>query len=201
MGPVLAGLALALVLLVGLATAAARAIRRRQRDEIRSIGHYHERLDTLHVEPLDRGGSVRVVDAVDLDPEPHREPGRPRLDADVARLGVAPLADPVAPSERRVRQWALGRTQPRARVDTATMLIVASVVAVMVALGVVGYVLGHDRTTSLPVRTTTSRSHHQPRDHRATSGGVADVVASTAAAVGAHAGVRFAAATPGSAVS
>jgi hypothetical protein len=188
---VIAGLAIVLILAVGFTTAVGRAIRRRQRDELRSIGHYHERLDMLHVESHDRGGAVRVVDAVDAPIASHREPGKPRLTPHVAKLGTPPEVDTVAPRERQVRQWALGRTQPRARVDTASMLIVASVVVVLVALGVVGYVLGHDRTASSGVNTTPSRSHQRFSHHHSSSGNVADIVVSTANAARSGIAVRI----------
>ena len=149
----LVGVSLALACVV--VALGARAIRRRRRDEIRSIHHYHERLDTLHVEQHDRGGSVRVVDEVPA-PVEHLDPDRPRLDPDAARL--APW-DPTAPPEERGRHdrnWALGRMQSHARVDTGTVLIVAIVVVILGAIALAGYAIqrAHGSTTT----TTTSHA-------------------------------------------
>ena len=116
------------VVLIGL-----RVLLRRRRDEIRSIHHYHDRLDTLHVEPHDRGGSVRVVEGMS-EPVEHATPDRPRLDPGAARLAPWSPA-PAAPERprRHDRTWALGRMQPRARVDTGTILVVSIVVAELAA--------------------------------------------------------------------
>jgi hypothetical protein len=147
---------LAVVAAIGVLVVAARVARRRRRDEIRSVGHYHERLDTLHVESEDRGGSVRVVDDVPP-PTAHAPPDRPRLDPDDAHVPewrVAPH-----PRERRRyhdQQWAMRRMQPRARVDTGTILVVAIVVAVLVAIALAGYLIQHGRTTSTTTSTTSS---------------------------------------------
>lgn len=148
----LVGLALAagLVVLVG-----ARVVQRRRRDEIRSIHHYHERLDTLHVEPHDRGGSVRVVDEVPA-PVEHAPPDRPRLDPDAARL--EPWSPTPTARERRRRHdrtWAIERMQPRARVDTGTLLVVSIVVAVLVAMAFAGYLIQRGRGAA-PATTSTS---------------------------------------------
>jgi hypothetical protein len=150
--PLLAGLAVALALVV--VVLALRVAARRRRDEIRSVHHYHDRLDTLHVEPHDRGGSVRVVEEV-VEPEPHDPPSRPRLDEDAAQL--APWSPPPKPRERHHRhdeRWALQRMETRARVDTGTILVVAIVVAVLVAIALAGYLVERRST----VTTTTSSS-------------------------------------------
>ena len=115
-------LAAVVVVLVG-----AKLVQRRRRDEIRSIHHYHDRLDTLHVEPHDRGGSVRVVRGAPAAPE-SPTPDRPRLDPSSAHVDTSLRALPAEARSRHDRIWALERMQPRARVDTATILIVATVV-------------------------------------------------------------------------
>lgn len=151
----LVGVSLALALVV--VVVGARAIRRRRRDEIRSIHHYHERLDTLHVEPHDRGGSVRVVDEAPA-PVEHLDPDRPRLDPDAARL--APW-DPTAPPQERGRHdrtWALDRMQSHARIDTGTVVIVAIVVSVLIAIALAGYAIQRGRVTT----TTTTPAHAAP---------------------------------------
>jgi hypothetical protein len=157
---VLAGAVLFVALLVVLV--ATRALRRRQRDEIRSVHHYHDRLDTLHVEPHDRGGSVRVVaePAVTAPPE---LPGRPRVQFDASMLGVEPVPTTIEPPRRHGRTWALNRMQPRARVDTATLLIVTIVLAALVALAIAGYLLRTDQGST----TTTTLS---PGAHAELSG-------------------------------
>jgi hypothetical protein len=153
-GRVLVGVSIVLALLV--VAVGARAIVKRRRDEIRSIHHYHDRLDTLHVEQHDRGGSVRVVH----DPPPpavHADPERPRLDPTAAHL--APW-DPSAPSEephgRHDRTWALDRMQSHARIDTGTVVIVAIVVGTLVAIAIAGYLIQRDRSTP-----TTTPAHAQ----------------------------------------
>jgi hypothetical protein len=149
---VLVGVSLALACVV--VALGARAIRRRRRDEIRSIHHYHERLDTLHVEQHDRGGSVRVVDDAPA-PTEHLDPDRPRLDPDAAHL--APW-DPTAPPQERSRHdrtWALDRMQSRARIDTGTVLIVAIVVVILVAIALAGYAIQRARGST----TTTTLLH------------------------------------------
>jgi hypothetical protein len=149
-GKVLVGVSVALACVV--VALGARAIRRRRRDVVRSVHHYHERLDTLHVEQHDRGGSVRVVDGVPV-PDEHHDPDRPRLDPAAAHL--APW-DPTAPPQERGRHdrtWALERMQPHARVDTGTVLIVAIVVVVLVAIAFAGYMIQRGRDS--PTTTTT----------------------------------------------
>jgi preprotein translocase subunit SecG len=135
---------------------ALRVLQRRRRDEIRSIQHYHERLDTLHVEPHDRGGSVRVVDSMPV-PDEHPVPDRPRVDPAAAHL--QPWS-PTAPAEERQRRhgrtWALGRMQPRTRVDTGTLLVVLVVVAVLVAIALAGYLIQRGRGSTPPPTTTSS---------------------------------------------
>jgi hypothetical protein len=137
---------------------AVRAMRRRQRDEIRSVGHYHERLDTLHVDSQDRGGSVRVV--ADLTPPPeHEAPGRPRLDPSAAQLPEwSPPARPRARRRYHDQDWAMRRMQPRARIDTGTLLVVGIVVGVLVAVALAGYLLQHARSTTTTTTTTTTSS-------------------------------------------
>jgi hypothetical protein len=140
--------------LLGLAI---RVLARRRRDEIRSIDQYHERLDTLHVESHDRGGSVRVMhgdepSAAVLSPE------RPRLSPDAVHVDVS--LSPLRPERhgRHDREWALGRMQPRARVDTATTLVVTIVVTVLVAIALVGYLIqrGRDDSSTPPPTVTTT---------------------------------------------
>jgi hypothetical protein len=153
-GRVLVGAALAaafVVVVVGL-----RVLQRRRRDEIRSIQHYHERLDTLHVEPHDRGGSVHVVDAVSV-PDEHGAPDRPRLDPQAAHLEPWSPTPPAEEHQRRHgRTWALGRMQPRTRVDTGTLLVVLVVVAVLVAIALAGYLIQRGRGSTPPPTTTSS---------------------------------------------
>jgi hypothetical protein len=162
---VLAGAVIFVAIFVG--GAAARALRRRQRDEIRSVHHYHDRLDTLHVEPHDRGGSVRVVAEVEV-ASPHAEPGRPRVQLDDSAIGgTSPPAEPEDRS-RHGRTWALSRTQPRAMVDTTTLLIVTIVLAALVALALAGYLL---RTDGGSTTTTT----FVPSSHERPSGTLASV--------------------------
>ncbi len=130
--------------------------RRRQRDEIRSVGHYHERLDTLHVDAQDRGGSVRLVPEVRTTAPPH-EPSRPRLDPDAAHLDTsAPAPLPAERPRRHDRAWALSRMQPRARVDTATVVLVVLVVIALLGIGVVGYLIHRGRTPSTPRALTVT---------------------------------------------
>jgi hypothetical protein len=150
-GPVLIGVSIALACLVVLV--GARAIRRRRRDEIRSVDHYHVRLDTLHVEPHDRGGSVRVVDEVPP-PIEHVDPERPRLDPASANLAPWDPSTPPEQSARHDRTWALDRMQTRSRVDTVTVVIVAIVVAVLAAIAFAGYLIERGRTTP-----TTTPAH------------------------------------------
>ena len=145
----------AVVLAIVTVLLGARVVRRRRRDEIRSIGHYHERLDTLHVRASDRGGSVRFVDE-EPPPPPRADPDRPRLDPESARL--EPWAPPPTPRARRHRhdqQWAMRRMQPRARIDTGTILVVAIVVAVLVAIALAGYLIQRGRGTA-PTSTSTT---------------------------------------------
>jgi hypothetical protein len=149
---VLVGVALALACVV--TVIAGRVILRRRRDEIRSVHHYHERLDTLHVEPHDRGGSVRVVEDVAV-PAEHPDPDRPRLDPEAARLAPWDPAGPPPERGRHDRTWALERMQPHARVDTGTVVIVAIVVAILVAIAAAGYVIQRGRSTP----TTTTPAH------------------------------------------
>ncbi len=151
MDTILAVLAAIVVVLAG-----ARLVQRRRRDEIRSIHHYHDRLDTLHVEPHDRGGSVRVVRGPHVPDEP-AAPGRPRLDPSSAHLDTSPGALPAEARGRHDRDWALERMQPRARVDTATILIVATVVVVLIGIALVGYAIQHGRGTTSTTSTTTTR--------------------------------------------
>jgi hypothetical protein len=147
---VLVGVSLALACIV--VALGFRAIRRRRRDVIRSVDHYHERLDTLHVEQHDRGGSVRVVDGAPACDE-HPDPDRPRLDPQAARLASW---DPTAPPQeqgRHDRTWALERMQSHARVDMGTVLIVAIVTIVLVAIAFAGYLIQRGRDS--PTTTTT----------------------------------------------
>ena len=133
----LVGVSLALALLV--VAVGARAIRKRRRDEIRSIHHYHERLDTLHVEPHDRGGSVRVVRR---GAGPHASTWIPTARGSIPEAARLAPWDPAGPPEepgRHDRTWALERMQPHARVDTGTVLIVAVVVGILVAIALAGY--------------------------------------------------------------
>jgi hypothetical protein len=160
---VLVGVSLALACVV--VALGARAIRRRRRDEIRSIHHYHERLDTLHVEQHDRGGSVRVVEDVPA-PVEHLDPDRPRLDPDAARL--APW-DPTAPPQepgRHDRTWALDRMQSRARIDTGTVLIVAIVVVILVAIALAGYAIQRARGSTTTTTTVRAASPTSPEPAR-----------------------------------
>jgi hypothetical protein len=143
-------LAAIVVVLVG-----AKMVQRRRRDEIRSIHHYHDRLDTLHVEPSDRGGSVRVVREPLLEDAP-TTPERPRLDPASAHLDTTPQSLPAEARTRHDRNWALERMQPRARVDTATILIVATVIVALIAIALVGYAIQHRRDTSTTTTTTTT---------------------------------------------
>jgi hypothetical protein len=167
--PVLAGAVIFVAIFIG--GAAARALRRRQRDEIRSVHHYHDRLDTLHVEPHDRGGSVRVVAETELAPS-HAEPGRPRVQLDGTTIGSPAVPTSSEDRTRHGRTWALGRMQPRARVDTATLLIVTIVLAALVALAVAGYLLRTDGGST----TTTTLA---PSGHDQTSGLVVSVTGAT----------------------
>jgi hypothetical protein len=144
-------LAAVVVVLVG-----AKLVQRRRRDEIRSIHHYHDRLDTLHVEPHDRGGSVRVVRGAPAAPE-SPTPDRPRLDPSSAHVDTSLRALPAEARSRHDRIWALERMQPRARVDTATILIVATVVVVLIAIALAGYAIQHRRGTTPTTSTTTTR--------------------------------------------
>lgn len=136
--------------------AGAKLLQRRRRDEIRSIHHYHDRLDTLHVEPHDRGGSVRLVRGPQRVDEP-TVPGRPRLDPSSAHLDTSPQALPADARMRHDRDWAIERMQPRARVDTATILIVATVIVVLMAIALAGYAIEHRRDTTSSTSTTTTR--------------------------------------------
>jgi hypothetical protein len=151
MDTLVAVLAAIVVVLTG-----AKLVQRRRRDEIRSIHSYHDRLDTLHVEPHDRGGSVRLVRG-QLSHDAPSAPGRPRLDPESAHVDSTPGALPAEPRSRHDRRWALERMQPRARVDTATILIVLTVIVVLVGIALAGYAIQHDRgaTTSTTTTTTT----------------------------------------------
>ena len=143
------------ILLAALAVVALRTVRRRRRDEIRSVHHYHDRLDTLHVEPHDRGGSVRVVHEAPV--QVAHDPERPRLDPDAANL--APWSPTPAERERRRRHdrsWALERMQPRARIDTGTIVVISIVVAVLAGIAFAGYLIQH-RRGGAPTTTTSSR--------------------------------------------
>lgn len=155
-----------LVVLVG-----ARAIRRRRRDEIRSIDHYHDRLDSLHVEPHDRGGSVRVVDEVPP-PVEHASPERPRLDPASAHLAPWDPASPPEQAGRHDRTWALDRMQSHARIDTGTVVIVVIVVVILAAIAFAGYAI--ERGRSGPSTTTTA--HAAPLRGEPTSSTRAHVV-------------------------
>jgi len=161
MGPVIA-----LVVALVVSLVAVRVLHRRRRDEIRSIEHYHDRLDTLHVEPHDRGGSVRLVRG-EVTTRTLHEPDRPRLDPDAANLDTAATAGRAdARRGRHDREWALDRMQPRARVDTATTLIVAIVIAALIAIALAGYLIQRGRgstATSTSTTTTTIRpTSYQP---------------------------------------
>jgi hypothetical protein len=131
----------------------------------------------------DRGGSVRVVD----EPPPASEltaPDRPRLDPSSAHLDTSLRALPAEPRMRHDRDWALERMQPRARVDTATILIVATVIVVLIAIALAGYAIEHRRGTTPSTSTTTTRpvtTSTQPTAYvpRSTSGGTAIYVAPT----------------------
>ncbi|HUD68800.1 MAG TPA: hypothetical protein VMQ40_01035 [Acidimicrobiales bacterium] len=168
---------LAVLAAIVVVLAGARLLQRRRRDEIRSIHHYHDRLDTLHVEPHDRGGSVRVVRGPQVPGEP-AAPGRPRLDPSSAHLDTSPGALPAEPRTRHDRDWALERMQPRAHVDMATILIVATVIVVLVAIALVGYAIQHGRATTSTTSTSTTRpvtTNTQPTAYvgRVSSGGTA----------------------------
>jgi hypothetical protein len=150
-------MAVVVVLIVVLIAAlvAIRVLQRRRRDEIRSIHHYHDRLDSLHVEQHDRGGSVRVVQG-EFSPPQVSAPDRPRLDPEAAHIDTAgPYASDAELRRRHDRDWAIERMQPRARVDTATILIVAVVAAVLVAIALAGYLIQRGRG-SLPTTTSTT---------------------------------------------
>jgi hypothetical protein len=176
-GAVLVGVAVVVAVLAALVVG--RAVRKRRRDEIRSVGHYHERLDTLHVAPQDRGGSVRFVEDT-APPEVHADPDRPRLDPESAHL--EPWAPPPTQRQRRHRhdqQWAMRRMQPRARVDTGTLLVVAIVAAVLVAIALAGYLIQRGRgtatttTTTLPQASTTTTTPPSSLTAATVTGGLA----------------------------
>jgi len=144
------------ILLAAFAVVVLRTVRRRRRDEIRSVHHYHDRLDTLHVEPHDRGGSVRVVHEAPV--QVAHDPERPRLDPDAANL--APWEPTPAEHERRRRHdrsWALERMQPRTRIDTTTIVVISIVVAVLAAIAFAGYLIQHRHGAPTTTTTTTSR--------------------------------------------
>lgn len=161
---------IALVVVVA-SVVVARTARRRHRDEIRSIHHYHDRLDVLHVEQHDKGGAVRVVDG---DPvvATRVAPHRPRLDPDAVHIdGATRDVGSTAPRLRHDREWALDRMEPKARVDTPTFAVALAVVAALVVIAVVGYLIQHDRgrattrhtaTTTRPATTTTVASSITP---------------------------------------
>lgn len=149
MSPVLAVVFGCVLLAAWLALTARRALSRRRRDELRSTSAYRTRLDTLHVAPKDRGGSVRLVDT-EPSPGSSGAPERPRLESVPSRLGAAPDRAEREPDRRHGRRWALSRSEPRARIDTATMLVVAAVAAAIVALGLVGLLIEHDRDATTP---------------------------------------------------
>jgi flagellar basal body-associated protein FliL len=165
---------------VAVVVGVARIAGQRRRDEIRSIHHYHDRLETLHVAPQDRGGSVRLV-RDDLSPS-RPEPDRPRLDPDAVHFDD--LDAPVRRDDARARHgqdWALERMQPRARLDTSGVIIVVVVLVVLVAFALVGYLIQRGRgtttttvasttTTTVPATTTTTPSAYVPQG---VSGGVA----------------------------
>ncbi len=141
--------AIAAILAAGFVTSVLRAWRRRQRDELRSIGSYHERLDTLHVAVTDRGGSVRLV--AETEAPPTREaPGRPRVTPWAFPVGRAPV--PLEPEQpaRHGRTWALGRSHPRHRLDTQTVVIALVTALVVGALALVGVLLEHRHAPSPP---------------------------------------------------
>lgn len=173
--PVLAGVVLVVAVVVGLV--AARALRRRRRDEIRSVHHYHDRLDTLHVEPHDRGGSVRVV------PEsavlaPGEGPSRPRVELEWPRRDEGATTRDLEGQNRHGRAWALSRMQPRARVDTATLLIVTVVLAALVALGLAGYLLRLEQSSPTTTTTVAPGQRHAAvpaRGHGASATSLTDV--------------------------
>jgi hypothetical protein len=152
---VLIGVAIALAIIV--VFIGFRLVQRRRRDEIRSIHHYHDRLDTLHVEQHDRGGSVHLV-ADETAPEAHPAPDRPRLDPEAAHLDPwAPAPAPQEEPRRHDRTWALERMEPKARIDTGTIVIISIVVAVLVAIALVGYQIQRERDkTSSPTTSTTT---------------------------------------------
>jgi hypothetical protein len=139
--PVLAG-AIA-VLAVFLTAAVVHVVRRRQRDVVRSVHHYHDRLDTLHVDPQDRGGAVRVVEGEAVVTS-HEPVGRPRVQLDSLTIGASPDAPPPEVQRRKGRAWALSRTQPRTRIDTTTLWIVVVVLVALGALALAGYLLRSD---------------------------------------------------------
>jgi hypothetical protein len=146
------------------AVSAARIWRRRRADEIRSIQGYHHRLDSLHVDIHDRGGSVKLV-AGEPPPTSTANPSRPRLDPASAKLEFVVSGDaervPRDQEVRHGRDWALGRSQPRARVENATVLVVAAGVAGLLVIGIVGYRIQRDRA-STPAATTTTTSQPAP---------------------------------------
>ena len=144
--------------LVVVVAAPGRSLRRR-RDEIRSIHHYHDRLDTLHVEPHDRGGSVRVVDGA---PAPREHPS-PTARGSTRRRRASRRGTPRAaargarpPRPRPGRSSGCSHTRAS---TPAPSLIVAIVVAVLVAIALAGYVI--QRGAGTP--TTTTPAHAAPR--------------------------------------
>ena len=149
---------IAVILLAGALSSLVRRWRRHQRDELRSIGSYHDRLDSLHVGAADRGGSVRLV-AGDESPPARPAPGRPRVTPWSVPLGRAPVPAPTEVARRRGRRWALGRSEPRHRLDTQALVIVV-VTAIMVGvLAIVGMILqDHHAPTPLPTRHHTAAS-------------------------------------------
>lgn len=143
--------AIVVILVAGSASSLHRAWRRRQRDELRSIGSYHERLDTLHVEVTDRGGSVRLVEQAEA-PAARAAPGRPRVTPWSIPLGRAAVPLEPEPPRRHDRRWALGRSQPRHRIDTQTVVIALLTVLIVGALALVGVLIEHHHPSTPPAR-------------------------------------------------
>ena len=85
------------------------------------------------------------------------DPDRPRLDPSAAHVDTSLHALPSEARTRHDRDWALERMQPRAHVDTATILIVATVIVVLIAIALAGYAIQHGRGASSSTSTTTTR--------------------------------------------
>ena len=88
-----------------------------------------------------------------------RDPDRPRLDPDAARLdAVGPDRPATGAPRRHDRTWALDRMQPRARIDTGTVRDRRDRRRVLVAIALAGYVIQRGRGTT----TTTTPADAAP---------------------------------------